>query len=137
MSGPVYTAPDVEAAVAEYLRADTALAALVGARVGTDVPPRPTFPLVMVAKPGGSVAVQGWAYRATIDVHGYGTGKAQARLVAAECQRALSVMAGIVRTAVVTGVTVLTDIRWLPDTSFEPPQPRYVFTASVIHHPNI
>lgn len=129
------TAPDVEAAVAWWLRADGGVANLADTRVGTIVPGSPTWPLVRLVQVGGTVLHGGWAYRALIDVHAYAADKAGARRLGGECQRALAVMAGIVRDAVIPGTSLLTDLRWLPDPSWEPPQPRYVFTVAVAYHP--
>ena len=43
--------------------------------------------------------------------------------------------AGIVLDATIARSRPVTNLRWLPDPTWEPPQPRYVFTASVTYHP--
>lgn len=135
MAGPVI-APDIEAAVAWWLRADSRVAGLVDTRVGTEAPERPTWPLVMITlPPGGSSIVDGWAYRATIDVHALAETKAEASLVARECQRSVVVMTGVVRDAVIPATRLVAGLRWLPDPSFVPAQPRYVFSVAVTFHP--
>jgi len=49
------TLPDVEGGIRAWLRADTAVATLIGNRVFFDVPRvGPTFPLVTIARVGGS-----------------------------------------------------------------------------------
>lgn len=129
------SAPDVEAVVAVWLRADLGVSHLVDTRVGTQLPASPGWPFVRLVQIGGSVLRGGWAYRALIDVHAYAATKPAARQTAGECQRALSLLTGIVADAVIPGTDVLTDVRWLPDPSWTPPQPRYVFTVAVTYHP--
>lgn len=59
--------PDAEALLGAFLRAQSAVSALVGTRVGTLIPNPPTWPLVRLTRVGGTQA-QRWEDRPRLSV---------------------------------------------------------------------
>lgn len=139
-------APNVEALVVHFLRDQPEVAAIVGDRVYTELPPKAEFPLVRVhvyyERPvGGSNPL--WLTAHDVQVDAYGGPKATAWRLAETCRAALTArMSGRLEygtgatatTGVVTDVQV-TGLRDMPDDSYTPARPRFLFTATPYVHP--
>lgn len=132
--------PDVEGGVRAYLRADTAVNALIGNRQFFAVPSNPTFPLLTVARVGGGqdagtdapvdLALVDITIWGELDSNGYGD-KAGAWAVVNAVRSALEAISG--RTTLTSGVighgAEVAGVVWAPDP--DNGRPRYVVTAEV------
>lgn len=130
--------PDVEALVSAWLRADVDVTGLIGQRVYTDLPARDkTWPLVRLTRAGGAPTMSRplYADRAVIQMDVWGGAKATARDIAETIRQRLCSddFRGTHPEGVVTAVEV-GQFRWLPDTTFDPPKPRYIFDLTVSVH---
>lgn len=128
------TWPDVEGGVRDYLRADSAVSALVGTRVFFGVPKQAKFPLITVRRIGGpqdpSEAPLDLPL-VQIDVWGEGNNKAQAHAVCAAVRDALDAIrsATSLNAGVVAYGANVENVTWFPDPADD--RPRYVLTAQV------
>lgn len=125
--------PDAELLVVQALRATAEVAALVGTRVYTALPPDPTYPVVRVTRIGGIPAIRQHLDVARIQVDAWGTTKKQAFTVATTVQAALHAMVGPHAGGVVTAVEDDLGLTWSPDP--ETDRDRYVFGVAVYTHP--
>lgn len=133
---PLRLLPDAELVVTTFLRAQTDVAALVGTRVTTALPPQPTWPAVTVNRIGGVPTLPGYLDLATLRLECWGTTKQQAETVARTVEAAMLTLPGVHATATVTDARQEGEgLRWDPDTTFEPDRPRYVMTYDVYLHP--
>jgi hypothetical protein len=128
--------PDVEATLIAALQADTTLAALVGLRVSQQVTAGP-WPAVALHLAGGTdlFADTDTHHRPVVSFHCYGASSIEASAVARATRAALRRLPATTWTtqsAVIGGVEILSDLVWIPDTAFTPPQPHYAFTAAVV-----
>lgn len=115
-AGAFTTFPDIEAVCAGWLR-DQALTG-VGARVYTEVPPDPTFPLVTVRRVGGVPAIRQYLDTASIQVDVWGSSKAEAQDVARDARLELHRLEGahvLEPLAFVHAVDDSLGLTWLPD----------------------
>jgi hypothetical protein len=109
---------------------------IAGGRIGLAIPNAPTWPWVLLVRAGGLELESGVAWRDAIDVHCLAASIGDAETLAAATERALLDLAGTtIGTTVLTAVQTFNRPRWLPDTSYLPPQPRLVFSVAVTHHP--
>jgi hypothetical protein len=132
--------PDIEGAMRDYLRADTAVNALIGNRQFFAVPATPTYPLLTVSRVGGGqdadtdapidvalVSIDIWG---ELDANGYGD-KAGALAVVNAVRSALEAISG--RTTLTNGVTghgaEVVGVAWAPDP--DNGRPHYAVTAEV------
>lgn len=127
---------DVEALAAEHLRAHASIAALVGARVGTQLPgpPGPTWPYLTVTMVAGVEKVADHLDESYLDVFAWADRKDDANVLI-RTARAVLIEA---RTAthdrgVVTNVRTISPPRWLPDPIDD--RPRYLCTMALTVHP--
>ena len=127
--------PDAEWVVVRFLRGQPELA---GIRVGTSVPPKPTFPTVRVVRWGGVPLSSRplWVDNASCQVDVWANGKAEVMDVAALVRALLSVrlvgsQPGVVVTAVTFGI--FSDE---PDDTYSPAKPRVRFDITVTLHPD-
>lgn len=131
--------PDVELVVVTYLRrTGSRVRALVGDRVYTTVPKDATFPLLRVVRFGGSAGSSAplWLTRPALQLDAYGGSKADARRLLDTAFAELADIAYHAHTdAVVTGVTLGSTGRYLPDADHTPPKPRYAGDITVLLHP--
>lgn len=129
--------PDIEVLVTSFLRAQIEVTSIVNARVYTEVPANPTFPLVRVRRLGGFPALNRPLYvdRPLVQIEGYAATKGAARLLTETCRAVLAERAeGTHATGVVAGVT-FGALLWLPDDDFTPPKPRYICDATLTVRP--
>lgn len=120
----VRTLPDAELLVTGYLRAHTDVAALVGTRVSTELPPEPVFPCVTLTRVGGVPSLPNYLDGPRIEIVCWGVTKGSAHLVARTVEGAMLQIPGTHPLGTVTGVVGDgLGLRWAPD---EPDaQPRY------------
>ena len=127
--------PDAERLVADHLRADTAVAAAVGTRVSTELPKQPTFPAVTLTRVGGVPSVPGYLDGPRLELAAWGTTKGQAQSLARSVEAAMLTLVGAHALGVVTLVIESGEgLRWDPDDTFDPDQPRYQMVFDVYLH---
>ena len=131
---PLRLLPASEVVVVSHLKAASDVAALVGARVGTELYAG-TSPAVWLSLVTGSEVVRNHLIRAVVDVRSYGGSKADADLLARTVHAVMLAAPGTHAGGIVNAVDTLTLPFWLPDDGFEPPRPRYVGTYEVTLHP--
>lgn len=129
--------PNVEALVSTYLQDHPDVTAVVGDRVYTVIPTKPTWPLIRVHQYYDEPASQLPLHQVAsyLQVDGFGGSKVQAWRAAETARAALAAdLVGIHGEGVVTGV----DVRGLaddPDDSYSPAKPRFRFSAVIYAHP--
>jgi hypothetical protein len=130
--------PDVEKLVIDALRPMTELSAL-GGRIYSVTPKQRTYPLARVARFGGdplwggepywidgpSLQFDVWAQGGTVEAHDLAE---QLRACVAQ------LLPGSWPLGVIASVKV-TSLVQSSDTDFDPPKPRYRFTATLLVHP--
>lgn len=126
--------PDVEALLVAYLKAASAVTAIVGTRVSTELDDG--FPRVNLTLVTGREIVATHLDEQQVQVDAYANDKATANLLARTVRAVLLAAAGVHSRGVVTGVRTITPPRWTPDDSVTPPRPRYLFEVGVTLHPN-
>lgn len=130
--------PDVEAIVGAYLRAQPAITALVGARVGGRTPPSTADGWIRVTQiddtPEPSV-LHLVTVHLQLDCYGGGTQPhEQASVLARTARSVLADLPGQHPTGVVTGVR-FTGARRAPDPDLTPARERFILGLSVSVHP--
>lgn len=126
--------PSPEKLTVAYLKASTDVAALVGARVGTELYAG-TGAAVWLSLVTGDERVRNHLVAPVIDVRSYGGNKDAAETLALTVHAVMHDMPGLHARGVVTGVDTLSIPYWLPDDGFDPPRPRYVATYQLSLHP--
>lgn len=137
MAFPLAPLPDDELALIQYLRTVSAVTALVpAARITLELPPSPTYPVVLIQRAGG-VGIWPALDEPALQVD---------CVAAAGQRRACKVLAQTVRSAIlaisndVVGEGVLASAseeigpQYLPDTIPNPPLPRYTARYRVLMH---
>ena len=143
MAFPVTVLPDDELALIQYLRTVPEVTALVpGARITTELPPSPTYPVVLVQRAGG-VGIWPALDDAALQVDVVAAARTDAT---PNTRRECKILAQTVRAAVLAiandivpeGVLVSASEeigpQYLPDTIPNPPLPRYTARYRVITH---
>lgn len=134
--------PDMEQIVSTYLRADAAVAAIVGDRVGAEPPSdtdEPWVRVTQIADPAvdGSVPDHLIAYMVQFDCYAGNRrvgGHKEASQLTRTVRSALVEMNLATHTgAVVSGVAVQGAAR-VPDTEFEPARQRFPLTVTIYAH---
>lgn len=129
--------PDAEAVTSTILRAD------LGARVYSEMPKRPAYPLILVRRYGGVPVTRMRLDAADVQIDVYGNTKKEAQNLAQQARAALlargetgyavTVTGADVPNAYVTGISQIQGVSWLPDTSNTPIN-RYVLSMRVFLH---
>lgn len=134
---PVAVMPDAEAVVIAFLKAHAGLvAAIPAANISTAVNTA-IWPVLTIARVGGTPTVAVRLDNATIDVSVWGATKTQASIVMRTACAAMLDMAGhVAASAVVTGVFYVLGPRWLPDDGRTPTIPRYLASFAVLIRPS-
>lgn len=133
---PVRTLPDAELLVVDFLRDHADVAALVGIRITTELPPNPVYPRVTVQRIGGVPSIPGFLDSPRVEIAAWADkyDKSVAHEVARTVEAAMLELPGTHDLGVVT--SVIQDglgPRWMPD---EPTDlPRYVMTFEFYVHP--
>lgn len=126
--------PDAEQLVSGFLRRHPDVAALLGDRVYTVFPAQGGGdPLVLLQRVGGeppfSMPLVVDAPR--IQAAAYGGTKKQAHTIAATVRAALCDLAGTVQPEGVAAGVTFGALQYLPDETYRPPRPRYLFDTVV------
>jgi hypothetical protein len=141
MSGPeLALLPDVERLVSNFLRANARVSALVGERVYTVFPAKVgNAPLALVQRVGGDppLSVPLVVDSAQLQVDAYGGPKAAAFELAATIRAELARLEDEVRPEGSVSAVRFASLRWLPDETFSPPRPRYLFDVTLTVRPAV
>lgn len=126
--------PDAELLVVEALRDDPDVAAIIGSRVYTALPPNPTFPLARIIRVSGA---RPWPPRhvdaARIQIDAWADTKRDAWLLIDTLLAAAAALPGTHDEGVVTAVEHAVGPAWTPDA--ETGTARYVADVVVYSHP--
>ena len=130
------TLPDSVKLVRDYLAGKAEVTTYTSSRIYDLVPRKPQFPAIMVRRAGGIPQWYG-DDRARIDIHCYGRtdeeAKALARITFKTLMEALETQL-VHAEGVLTDVKPDSDFQEAGDTTYRPPQPRYIFTVRVTTH---
>jgi hypothetical protein len=134
---------DVEQLIRDYLRAHSAVIALGGdvgyedptAGGGAEMPVAPRWPFVNFYRIGGVPSYPMWLDQPVIQFDAWALTKQSAFHAAATVQAAIAQIEGSHPLGVVTGVTPVLGVQWLPDRTMKPARPRYVFSSRLSVHP--
>jgi len=138
MAYPIADLPDDELAVLQYLKAVPELLALLpAAQMRTELPNKPTYPMLLIQRAGG-ITVDGHGLdepAIQVDVVGAAGTKAAVKKIANTARGAiLAIASDIVAEAVLVSATEEVGPSWLPDTVPTPPLPRYTARYRVLLH---
>lgn len=130
---------DVEALVVTFLRAQPDVTAIVGDRVYTDRPHKPTYPLVVVSRTGGGSVYKNHLDSAEMTIQTLGGTHKVAYSLASTCLFLMAAqMVGKHPEGVVTRVRA-SAVAYEPDPESMDEQgharPRYTVVATVMAHP--
>lgn len=132
--------PDVEKIVAEFLRSQSDVAALVSGRVYTDMQglSSPTYPLVLVGLLGGPSHYPAWLQEGRLQVEAWWRGgkKPDLRNVILTVAASLPHLENTVHTEGVVGAVDVGTPHWLPDTVPTPAMARWLLDVTLTAHPN-
>lgn len=136
MSYPISVLPDDELAIVQYLRTVSQVTALVpGVRITTEMPNKPTYPLVLITRGGGQAAAWQALDEPMHQIDTYGNSKKQAKDVMAAVRASILAIANdTVPEAVLVSAYEEVGPAWLPDTVTVPPTPRYMAHFRVFLH---
>jgi hypothetical protein len=126
--------PDVEAIVSAYLRSRPRVVAIVGDRVYGAFPSKAgPEPIVLVQRVGGIPPLSQPLVvdEADLQLDAWGGPKALARELADTCRAELASLEGTEQPGGIIGAVRFGALRWLPDETFSPPRPRYVFDVTL------
>jgi Protein of unknown function (DUF3168) len=129
--------PDVERLVSRYLRTSGPIDALIGERVYTTWPNEATLPLVLVTRIGGEPPFSRPLVLDECDLQldVYGNRKHEAHQLAATVRAQLALLVDRVTEDGVVHAVTFAALRYVPDESFSPAQPRYVVDVSITTTP--
>jgi hypothetical protein len=126
--------PDAERVVANFLRAQPRMQALVADRIYTAFPAQAgPGPLLLVQRIGGEpplsmpLVVDG----AVLQLDAYGGPKATAYALAATARACLCQLEGQVMPEGAVGAVRFGALRWFPDDTYDQPRPRYLVEVTV------
>lgn len=126
--------PDVESIVVAYLKAESAVNAIVSGRVSGDLPVKPTFPALTVLLIDDIPPIEWWLSGAAIQVDSFAEKREDARTLARTAFAAMIAMRGVQGSlGVVTGVASLLGVRRMPEPVDN--RARYMFEVRVFAHP--
>lgn len=136
MPNPVVAMPDDELATLQYLRTIPEVTALIpGARITTEMPPSPTYPLVLVRRAGGQALIPQGIDETAQQIDVVGGTKSQCKRAALAIRAAiLSIANDVVPEAVLCSGAEELGPQWFPDTVPTPPVSRYTARYSIILH---
>lgn len=134
---PLILLPNTEKLVALFLQTDADMITLVAGRVYSSLPANAVFPLVRVTQfDDAKVTVRPlWVARSSLQIEAWGGSNFEAWRIANTAQSVLAErLEGIHTDGIVVGVEI-GSMRNAPDTAYNPPKPRRLFTAAVTVHP--
>jgi hypothetical protein len=138
MPYPIVAMPDDELALIQYLRTVPEVTALIpGARITTELPPTPTYPVILIQRAGG----------VAVNFRGIDEPALQGDVIADAGQRRackvlmlnvraaiLAIANDVVPEAVLSSASEEVGPQWMPDTVVTPPLPRYHARFRVVLH---
>ena len=128
---------DVERLVSAWARARPEITAVVDDRVYTAIPADPAWPLVRLTRIGGAPVMSRPLHldRALVQFDVYGGPKVMAHDLAETIRELLAdQLVGTHALGVVTAVE-FGSFLYLPDATYAPARPRYMFDAAIFTHP--
>lgn len=136
MSYPVNVLPDSELALIEYLRGRSEITALVpAARITTTLPPKPTYPVVLIQRAGGLADAWQQIDEPAFQVDVVGGSRYQCQQLARTVRACiLAIFNDAVTEAVLVSASEEVAIQWFPDTVVTPPLSRFVARYRVLLH---
>lgn len=136
MAFPVNVLPDGELALIQYLRSRTEVTDLVPAeRITTTLPPKPTYPVVLVQRIGGLANAWQQIDEPAFQVEAVGGDRYTTQQVARTVRACiLAIRNDIVSEATLVSGSEEVGIQWIPDAVVTPPLPRYVARYRVLLH---
>ena len=136
MAWPVNVLPDSELALIQYLRNRTEVTALVPAdRITTTLPPKPTYPVVLVQRIGGIAEAWQAIDEPAYQVEVVGGSRYQCQTLARTVRACiLAIRNDTVSEAVLVSASEEVGIQWIPDAVVVPPLARYVARYRVLLH---
>lgn len=141
--------PDVEEIYSTFLRSRSEVTALVADRVYTILPKTPRYPLVLLeqiddrpvmqrplhlTRVSIQVSVLGWSSESPVTVTGMSSKKA-CRVIAETIRQVSTEMDQATHDGAVVASIESFSGRNLPDPTFSPARPRWLFTAALTVHP--
>ncbi len=137
MAFPLASLPDDELAVLQYLRGVPAVTALVpAARITLELPPSPTYPVVLVQRAGGASiwpAIDDPALQVDV-IADAGQRKACKDLAQTVRAAILAIANDVTPAAVLVSGSEEIGPQYLPDTIPVPPLPRYTARYRILMH---
>lgn len=131
---PVTRLPDAELLVTRFLRNHPDVTPFVGARVSTELPPRPVIPAVTLTRIGGVPSLAGYLDEARLEISAWGRTKGEAEQLARTVEAAMLALPGTHVDGTVTySVQEGVGLRWNPDDASD--TPRYTMVYEVYIHP--
>lgn len=137
MAFPLAPLPDDELALIQYLRGVSAVTALVpAARITLELPPTPTYPVVLIQRAGG---VGIWPAldepALQVDVVADAGQRRACKILAQKVRSAILAIANdVVPEGVLASASEEIGPQYLPDTIPNPPLPRYTARYRVLMH---
>jgi hypothetical protein len=137
MPYPLASLPDDELALIQYLRSISAVTALVpGVRITTELPPSPTYPVVLVQRAGGTVIARAIDDSALqVDVINDAGKRRECKILAQTVRAAVLAIANdqVAEAVLASGFEEIGP-QYIPDTIPVPPLPRYTARYRVLLH---
>lgn len=136
MAFPISVLPDGELALIQYLRNVSEVTALVPAdRITTTLPPKPTYPVVLVQRIGGLANAWQQIDEPAFQVEAVGGTRHQCQQLARTVRAALlAIRNDTVSEATLVSGSEEVGIQWIPDSVVTPPLPRFVARYRVLIH---
>lgn len=136
MPNPIVALPDDELALLQYLKSRPEVTALVPAtQMMTELPSNPTYPVVLVARAGGTAFDRASIDDAAIQVDVLAVDKRTCKKVTLMVRAAVLAIANdVVAEGVLASAAEEIGPTWLPDTIPVPPIARYTTRYAVVLH---
>lgn len=136
MGNPIVVLPDDELAVLQYLKAVPELLALLPAtQIRTELPNKPTYPMVLITRGGGPAHDRGSIDEPALQVDVVGGDKRTCKRITQTVRAAILAIANdTVAEGVLVSASEEVGPAWLPDTIPTPPIPRYTARYRVLLH---
>lgn len=136
MPNPIIPLPDDELALLQYLKGVPELLALIpAANIRTELPSKPTYPMILIARAGGDAHDRGSIDEPAIQTDVEGGDKRTCKRIAQTVRAAILAIANdIVDEGVLVSASEEVGLTWLPDTIPTPPIPRYTMRHRILLH---
>lgn len=137
MSYPIVVMPDPIICLQQYLKNKSVVSALVAVgNIVTEIPPTPTFPLILLSLAGGTGLIAPGLNAVTIQVDALGGTKYACAVLASTVEAAIwSIANDIVTAGTLVSASIEMGHSWLPDQVTIPVTPRYVGRYRLIFRP--